>query len=381
MMTLRVGVAGSGIDTHDRRRGRGIPRMHRRPIVLAVSAALVALVASTTIGAGSASATPGVTSKTITLGLITQGVFGIIDESAVTFGGYKVAQQAGVPVVGSGTDGEEWFQRPNTNMFAYSGQLSPADPQYAGLARFAKAHGGTRCGSVGYAISPSSAAAARGWEFSCKAVGMDPAFLDDTLPFGSVAVTPLALQLKAAGVNAVYLPLETETNLAILTALKQAGVSLKVALSAEGYGQALINDTAAIPAAQGAWFFTFLAPVELHTAATKTFQAALKKYAHYTGVPDVGWDKGWADADLMIYGLKLAGKNPTQRGFIAALHKVTNYDVGGLSPTKANFTLKDWGKAPSETCQWIAQFKGDTFVNPTKVCGKLLANSDQLPSQ
>ncbi len=320
------------------------------------------------------------TNQSATAALISEGVFGIIDESPVAFGGYKIAQQAGIPVTGGAYDGPEWWEKPNTNMFSISGQADPKDPQYDGLAKFAKAHGGTACGSVGYSISPSSTASASGFNFSCQAVGMRKAYLNNTLPFGSVAVTPLALSIKAAGVNTMWLPLDENTNFAIMTALKQAGVNLKVTLNATGYGQSLITDTAAVPDAQGAWFLATGAPVELHTKATEAFQAALARYAHYTGVPDFSWYEGWGGADLMIYGLKLAGKNPTQSKFINALHKVTNYTMGGLEPNKANFELSVWGKAPKTLCEWLVQFKGDSFVHPTEVCGKLLPGSDQLPS-
>lgn len=318
------------------------------------------------------------TNSTATAALLAQGVFGIIDESAVAYGGYKQLQQAGVPVTGGAYDGPEWWELPNTNMFSISGQSDPKTPQYSGISNFVKTHGGTACGSVGYSISPSSAASATGFIFSCQAAGLKNAFEDTSLPFGSVAVSPLALQMKSAGVNALWLPLDENTNFAILTALKQAGVSLKVVVSATGYGQALISDTAAAPYAQGAWFTAAGTPIELKTPATKAFVAALAKYAHYTGVPDFSWYEGWGGADLMITGLEAAGKNPTQGGFIKALHKVTNYDVGGLG-FPVSYSLKVWGKAPKQLCSWYVQFKGDTFVNPTKVCGTLLPNSDQLP--
>ena len=325
-------------------------------------------------------ATSPVTNQSASGALLSQGVFGVIDESPVAFGGYKVLQQAGVPVTGGAYDGPEWYQQPNTNMFSISGPSDPKDPQYTTFSDFVKKHGGTRCGSVGYAISPSSMAAASGFLFACQKAGLTNAYLNNSLPFGSIDVTTLALEIKAARVDSLYLPLDENSNFAIMTALKQAGVNLKVVINATGYGQALIGDTAATPDAQGAWFSPAGLPVELKTPATKAFQAALARYAQYKGVPDFSWYEGWGGADLMIKGLQLAGKNPTRSGFIKALHKVTNYNLGGLEPTAVNFSLSHFGKAATNLCGYLAQFKGDAFVNPTKVCGKLLANSDQLSS-
>jgi branched-chain amino acid transport system substrate-binding protein len=320
-----------------------------------------------------------VTNQTDSSLLLSKGVFGVIDDSAVAFGGYKILQKAGIPVTGGAYDGPEWFQQPNTNMFSMTGPESAKDPQTGALALFGKKLGAKNCGSVGYSISPSSTAAASGYVFSCQAEGLKNAYLNNTIPFGTLSVTPLSLEIKAAGVDSLYLPLDAETNFAILTTLKQAGVNLKFAVSATGYGQALLSDTSALPGAQGAWFAATGTPVELKTPATKSFQAALAKYAHYTGVPDFSWYEAWGATDLMIDGLGLAGKNPTQSRFISALHKVTNYDVGGLE-FPVNFTLKAFGKAPSRQCSYLVQLKGDAFVNPTKVCGSFLPNSDQIPS-
>lgn len=412
--------------------------MGRRSLVGAIAAAVLAGLTSTAVVSASASAsTPGVNSKTITLGLITsltgpaasgysevvpsaearidqqnaeggvdgrkikliveddatnpsnnqtaasallsKGVFGVMEDSAVAFGGYKVLQQAGVPVTGSGVDGPEWFEQPNTNMFSISGPMDPKDPQTDAYALFAKARGGTVCGSVGYSVSPSSAAAASGFEFACQAAGLKNGFLDNSLAFGSVNVTTLVLQLKAAGVNTLYLPLDENTNFAILTAAKQAGLDLKVVIAATGYGQSLLKDRSALPDAQGVWFGAQGAPLELDTAATKAFHAALVKYAHWSGDPDGDLYGGWGGADLMIEGLKLAGKDPTRAGFIKALQKVTNYTTGGLEPP-VNFTLSHFGKAPSRVCSYLAQLKGSAFVNPKLLCGSYLPNSDQLPN-
>ena len=106
---------------------------------------------------------------------------------------------------------------------------------------------------------------------------------------------------------------------------------------------------------------------------------ALKKYAHYTGIPDFAWYEGWGATDLMIKGLELAGKNPTRQRFITALRKVNNYNMGGLE-NPVNLTLSQFGKAPTKLCGYLAQFEGTSFVHPQDVCGKILPNSDQLPS-
>jgi ABC-type branched-subunit amino acid transport system substrate-binding protein len=324
-------------------------------------------------------ATNPTTDSTDTADLISKGVFGVIDDSAVTYGGYKLLQQAGVPVTGGAYDGPEWYQQPNTNMFSISGPGAAKDPQYDNFAVFAKHDGGTKCAALGYGISPSSQASASGFVLSCKREGLQSAFLDTTVPFGTVDVATLVLQIKASGANVLWLPLDGNTNFAIMTGLKQAGVKVKVVINATGYGQVLLNDTNSVPNAQGAWFLATGVPIESKTPATKAFQSALAKYTHYTGVPDFTWYEGWGGADLMIKGLELAGKNPTQSAFIAALHKVTDYSANGLFGP-VSFSLSDFGKAPKTLCEYLVQLKGDAYAHPTKVCGAILPNSNQLPN-
>ncbi len=313
--------------------------------------------------------------------LISKHVFGVIGETPFLFGGYKPLQVAGVPVTGGGYDGPEWGLQPNTNMFSIGGPVDPHYPANNGLALFMKQHGVTKVAAFGYGDSPSSTAAAKGFMAAAQSVGLQKAYLDTSIPFGSVSTGPIALSVKNSGADGVDMPLDDNTNFAILTATDQEGVKFKVALSATGYGQALLDDSAAVGAANGTYFGTVGEPVELHTTATQAFQAALSQYAHYTGVPGFDWYEGWASTDLMIKGLQMAGQNPTRSSFIDALHTVTNYSANGLL-APANLTLALFGKAPQTACGWYVQLQGKQFVpvpaNGQPSCGTLVPNSNQL---
>ena len=57
---------------------------------------------------------------------IAKGAFGIVSASPLFYLGAKYPQQQGVPVTGSYTDGQEWGEKPYTNMFASDlGSLNP----------------------------------------------------------------------------------------------------------------------------------------------------------------------------------------------------------------------------------------------------------------
>ena len=191
-------------------------------------------------------------------------------------------------------------------------------------------------------------------------------------------MTTLVLQIKASGANVLWLPLDGNTNFAIMTGLKQAGVKIKVVINATGYGQVLLNDTDSAPSAQGAWFLVTGVPIESKTPATKAFQSALAKYAHYTGVPDFTWYEGWGGADLMIKGLELAGKNPTRSAFIADLHKVTDYSANGLFGP-VSFSLSDFGKAPKTLCEYLVQLEGNDVRTPDQGVWRDLAELRPAP--
>ena len=284
--------------------------------------------------------------------LIAKGVFGVIGETPFLFGGYKPLQAGGLPVTGGGYDGPEWGQQPNTNMFSIGGPVDPHYPANNGAALFMKSLGVTTVAAFGYGVSPSSTAAAKGFVVAAQSVGLKKGYLDTSIPFGSVQAGPIALSLKSSGVDGLDMPLDDNTNFAIIAAADQAGVKLKVALSATGYGQALLDDTAVLGPANGTYFNTVGEPVELHTAATQAFQAALAKYANYTGVPGFDWYEGWGSTDLMIKGLQMAGKNPTRTSFITALHTVTDYDANGLLAA-ANLTLALFGQAPATAVRLV----------------------------
>lgn len=317
---------------------------------------------------------------TATQSLLAQGVLAIINDSPVTFGSTTITQKEGVPVVGSATDGYEWGEQPNTNMFSLSYSLwDPKEPVYALSPAIWK--GVSPVASFGYSISPSSSESAKAFTYAARKFGLKVGYLDTGLPYGTVNATSIALELKSNHVEGMYLPLDDNTNFAILTSAKQAGAPLRVTVSATGYGQALLDDSAAVPAAQGVYFPTVGEPVELHTAATKLLQSALAKYGHLTGVPDFSAYEGWASADLMIKGLQLAGKTATRASIIKNLRKVTSYNAGGLLPTPINFT--QFGKDPKKLCSYYTILRGKQFVvaNAGKpVCSSLLPDSDQAPS-
>jgi branched-chain amino acid transport system substrate-binding protein len=310
--------------------------------------------------------------------LVAKGVFAFEDQSAFVFGASTYLNKLGIPVTGGGYDGPEWGLQPNTNMFSVAGSYYTSAAWYTQPALFMKQQGVTNVASFGYGISPSSSDSAKGFALAAKSVGLTVGYLNTSLPFGTVNVAPVALAMKSKGITGASMEMDEDTNFAILTAAKQAGVDLKVAISATGYGQDLLNDPAAVQAGQGFYYPPVATPVEAKTPATLAMQAALQKYEGFSGVPGFDWYEGWLSSDLMIRGLQVAGTNPTRSSFIHNLHQVTNYTAGGLISTPINFSLAQFGKPPQQQCSWLTQLEGNKFVvsnNGKPVCGTLLPNT------
>jgi hypothetical protein len=92
-------------------------------------------------------------------------------------------------------------------------------------------------------------------------------------------------------------------------------------------------------------------------------------------VPDFGLMGSAVSAQLAVYGLQLAGKNPTTTSVLAALHKVKSWNDNGLLPTSYSFTNAGSTKLfPKTVCQYFEQLKGTkwTLYTGKPICGSLM---------
>jgi branched-chain amino acid transport system substrate-binding protein len=292
-------------------------------------------------------------------------VFAIVENSSDFFGAEPYALAQGIPVVGSAIDGPYWGDPKDTNIFAAAGVTNE---NYTSVAagQFMKSQGVTKCASLGYASSPSSALAAEGFIKSCELVGLKSGYLNTQFPFGSTNVGPIALAMKAAGVDGVFFPTVPSTSFALVEALHLLGVKLKASLLPTGYGGDLLTSPAAIAAGQGIDFEPIGPPAEANTPATRERAAELASVGVTTD-PTFAEQEDFLVLTAFVAGLKAAGGNPTRQSFMAAMSKITNYDANGLlAPEKINF--RDY--TPGTGCLWVAQLRGSKFfVMPnTPIC-------------
>ena len=303
---------------------------------------------------------------------ISKGAIGIVSASALFFLAAKYPQAARVPVTGSYSDGPEWGEQPYTNMFASDlGSLNPKLPVNTLEGKILHMTGGTVLGAYGYGISPSSSREAYATTKSFEHFGGKSGVLDTSLPFGTVDFSSLALSAKQQHINALFPTMIDASNFALATSLKQAGVDMKAAVFATGYGPAVVHSSS-WPYLIGDYFLSIYRPFSLPDAGTRQMAQALEHYEHFTKTqfPTLFQYEAWAGADLMIKGLRDAGSDPTRAGVITALRHVRSYDAGGLLPNPLDYATI-FGHDPAQQCVWIlkAEQSGFVPVSTSPTCG------------
>jgi branched-chain amino acid transport system substrate-binding protein len=282
----------------------------------------------------------------------------VINDSAFAFETYRYLNEAGVPMLGGGFDGSYYYDKGNENIISAYGDGTPVPGiTYDTVTKVMKKLGAKEVAALGYGISPSSSETAKATvDYAAPAVGLKKGYLNTAVDFGTTDVGPIVLGVKNAGSDAIYLPLDTSTNIAVVQGLRQSNVDMKASVSATGYGQALLDLPAAKTLTNHDLFQTAYKPVELGGKDVKTFQQNLEKFAGYTGVPGFGEYTGYVSCDLAIVGLKAAGKNPTRQGWVDGIRTANGgtYNNAGLSCSPRNFSKENLGKVTKDSCIYYA---------------------------
>jgi ABC-type branched-subunit amino acid transport system substrate-binding protein len=298
----------------------------------------------------------------------------VIANSALTFAAAQFLGQKGIPVIGLPQDGPEW--QTAKNMFPVTGAIH-TDKVVTTFGQIFKLGGATNIGTLGYQISPTSSQSAKGAAESAKAVGLKAGYVNAAFAFGSTNVQPVAIAMKNKGIDGVTLSVDPNTSYALIDALRNLGVKLKVAYLATGYG----GDTSqagpkTLQSAQGVFFSSPYQPVEMKTAATQRFQQYLQQ-AGVTHAPTFAEYNGYVSTLLLVDGLKAAGsKSPSMSALITALSGITSFTADGLfGDHPANPNDRTTVVAGPDNCLYVTKFNGTAFdlvKNQDPICGTLV---------
>lgn len=304
-----------------------------------------------------------------------RNAFGLIFVSDLVSAAYRIAQQAGLPVVGAPIDGPEWGTKPNTNMVSVQGDQSGVLSTYTFLAKAAQLAGAHNMASLAIGGEQPSIIGAQSFVNAAKSVGLNVGYRNYSIPIGSVDATGVVLAMKQAHVDGFMSYMLNTTDFAIMEGAKQAGLNLAAPMDFTSYTQDLLDNPSVLAAAQGIVVDVAQVPVEEHTAATQSQQAAFKTYENFSGVPNLNWTYGWLSADLFIKGLQSAGTNPTRASFLNALHNTQGWTANGLLARAPDLSLKDFGTAPPTACAYFVRLQGSAYVPLNQgqpICGNLI---------
>jgi branched-chain amino acid transport system substrate-binding protein len=304
-------------------------------------------------------------------------VFAIVEVSSDFYGASAYLAAQHVPVIGGGFDGPEWASSALTNLFDDVGSENYASvPSTWGT--FFKAQGVTNLAVVAYGVSSASVGAASAASISAGLVGIKTGYKNLNFTFGSTDVQPLAIAMKAAGVNGLYAPVVPSTGFALGAALSALGLKLKMLMLPTGSGGDLLESPSGVAAAQGIDFTTLGSPVEANTTGTKLFQSALKEYAGVTGVPTFAEYEAYLATAGLQAGLLAAGADPTPTSFMTALRKVSNFTGNGMYGSHgvnfSKFGGTAGGMSPGN-CIYATKLVGKAFevLKPLPTCGHVIA--------
>ncbi|MDO9485195.1 MAG: ABC transporter substrate-binding protein [Actinomycetota bacterium] len=195
------------------------------------------------------------------------------------------------------------------------------------------------------------------------------------IPVGTHDATSTALRVRASGADAVWTGMTVDGGISIAQALKAQGVRDQIkALVISAIVDPVVVDKSngalegVIGTTVGNIPLTLTGVPAVRTYVNGMKAAGLNPYATIAPI-------GYIEADLMIQGLKAAGKCPTRDGFIDAIRagKVKDFTGGGLIPEKINFTP---GLLPNGTpakCKWYQTVTNGKLVpDKAATCGKLV---------
>ncbi|CAB4622952.1 unannotated protein [freshwater metagenome] len=292
-------------------------------------------------------------------------VFGLTAQTSQT-AMYPTLKDQGIPVTG--------FSNPafgtDNNAFGTTGATVSSNPAIAstGTLEKLKAMGVTKIANINHVSTGASASGNATAGLIPLVGGLTQVLRIADEPQGTHDATSTALRIKNSGADGAVIVGYIDGGISIMQALKQQGVTLK------GVSIVGLSDPASLKAANGSLDGALgtnygTVPIGVPRPAVRTFTNAMKAVGlnpYVSAAP-----QGYVGADLLISGLKVAGKCPTRASFISGLRNVTSWDGSGLIPEKISF--KGPGIMPNgnpAVCGWFMIAKGtDLIADPKPTCG------------
>ena len=169
--------------------------------------------------------------------------------------------------------------------------------------------------------------------------------------------------MKSAGVDGLTAATDPNTAFSLITALRQAGANVKVAILATGYGGDLLQaGPGALNEAQNVYFSLGFEPIEMQTAATKQFASDLKA-AGVKGQATSAQYNGYTSIGLLVRALKANGGSTNSSALISTLSNIHDWDGLGLFGShKLDLSVRTNVVSGVDNCLWVTKLEGSKFT-------------------
>jgi ABC-type branched-subunit amino acid transport system substrate-binding protein len=229
-----------------------------------------------------------------------------------------------------------------------------------------------RLAVLAYAI-PISADAARQFAYSFKREGSTICYENYSISPATASLDQDVLQMKQNNCDGVYTTMDLAGNAKLLQAQqRQDWRPMITNVTFSGYTKSQIQ-VAGKDAAQGLQVTLQFMPFTENNPVMKLYLSQLKTYQPGKEPSSFGL-QAYAGAQMFIYALLKAGRNPTRASLTSALEALENYDSGGImSPIAPRL------RRPTGPCIVQVEVKGDEFVRKWPPSG-MFCEAELLPT-
>jgi len=179
--------------------------------------------------------------------------------------------------------------------------------------------------------------------------------------------------LKRAGVKAIWLTVGPKQLASVAGVAAATGLNVPIAGNNPIFSPLLLATSVGPILEKNVTVFSGTAPISLNNAAVAKAKSEYVKY-YPKGTPQAAVVAGWAEAEVMNQVLQkaCANKDLSRNGLVTALHSISNLDTGGLIASPLNYT--QLGKAPSKSVYVVKISKsaaggekasGGPYLSPT----------------
>ncbi|GMU77826.1 MAG: hypothetical protein AMXMBFR46_06240 [Acidimicrobiia bacterium] len=251
-------------------------------------------------------------------------VWAIVENTSAADASAEYLYDKGIPVVGWHVGLPAFGTYPNFFGWKNSSPKDGASTYTTRTIDFIKSKGGKKVALVGNSQANSARVILQSDDAIKRTKGMETVFKTVDVPVGSTEFGAIAQQIKDAGADSIYTGMDFAGNLALATALKQAGANIKVMVFPGGYSPLIVG----APAMDQVYFGLEFKPFET-TPATPgytEFNKWLPANVTRSQVTAIGWLMG----EALVQGIKEAGVTcPTRKAFITNLRLLDGYTANG----------------------------------------------------